>query len=69
MKIERNEHFIKISGSDNNGEFNIEIQNDCSQIRIETDCNDAYIDVNYRELKIIMNTITEVLDKFSKTDL
>lgn len=55
-----------MQGVDDNGEFLIRIQKDCSQLQMETEDDDVYIDVNYRELKTIRDSITEVLDGFSK---
>lgn len=68
MEIKKTEHYIEVRGVDNNGEFSIRIQKDCSQLQMETEDNDAYIDVNYRELKTIRDAITEVLDGFGKAD-
>lgn len=68
MEVEKNEYYTQVKGSDINGEFNIEIQNDCSQLRIETGDSEAYIDVNFRELKTIRDSITSVLDAFGKAD-
>lgn len=68
MEIKKTEHYIEVNGVDNNGEFKIRIQKDCSQLQMETEDNDAYIDVNYRELKTIRDAITEVLDGFGKAD-
>jgi len=69
MEIKKTEHYIEVNGVDNNGEFRIRIQKDCSQLRMETKNNDAYIEVNYRELKAIRDAITEVLDGFGKADV
>lgn len=68
MEIKKTEHYIEVNGVDNNGEFKIRIQKDCSQLQMETEDNDAYIDVNYRELKTIRDAITEVLDGFGQAD-
>lgn len=68
MKIKKTEHYTEIKGVDNNGKFLIRIQKDCSRFQIETEDNDTYIDVNFSELKIIRDTITEVLDGFGKAD-
>ena len=68
MEIKKTEHHIEVRGVDNNGEFLIRIQKDCSQLQMETEDNDAYIDVNYRELKTIRDAITVVLDGFGKAD-
>jgi len=69
MEIKKTEHYIGINGVDNNGEFRIRVQKDCSQLRMETENNYAYIDVNYRELKAIRDAITEVLNGFGKADV
>ena len=68
MEIKKTEHFIEVQGVDNNGEFLIRILKDCSQLQMGTEDNDAYIDVNYRELKTIRDAITEVLDGFGQAD-
>jgi hypothetical protein len=68
MEIKKTEHYIQVKGVDKNGEFLIRIQKDCSQMQMETEDNDAYIDVNYLELKTIRDAITEVLDGFGKAD-
>lgn len=65
MKIEKTEHFIEIKGIDDNGEFKIRIQKDCSQLQLETEDNEAFCDVNHRELKIIRDAISEILDQFN----
>ena len=62
MEIKKTDHYIQINGSDNQGEFKIRIQKDCSQMQMETEDNDAFIDLNYRELKTIRDCITEVID-------
>ncbi len=64
MDIKKTEHFIQVSGVDDNGEFLIRIQKDCSQLQMQTFDDNAYINVNYLELKTIRNAITEVLDGF-----
>ena len=68
MEIKKTEHYIEVRGVDNNGEFLIRIQKNCSQLQMETEDNNAYIDVNYRELKTIRDAITEVLEGFGKAD-
>ena len=65
MEITKLEHFIEVKGVDNNGEFKLRIQKDCSQMQLETVDNDAYIDINYQELKTIRDVITEVLNGFN----
>ena len=62
------EHNIQIRALDNNGKFLIRIQKDCSQLEIQTENNNAYIDINYLELKTIRDALTEVLDAFDKAD-
>lgn len=69
MEVIKKQHNIQVKGVDDNGEFLIRIQKDCSQLQMKTEDNDAYIDVNYRELKTIRDAITEVLDEFDKADL
>jgi len=64
MQIIEKKHYIQIYGLDNNGEFFIRILRDCSQLQMQTNDNHAYIDINYRELKNIRDTITDVLDGF-----
>lgn len=68
MEIKKTEHYIEVRGVDNNGEFLIRIQKNCSQLQMETEDNNAYIDVNYRELKTIRDAITDVLEGFGKAD-
>lgn len=60
------EHYIQFNGYDINGEYKVEIQRDCSQVRVETGDSDAYIDTNYTELKAIRDAITEVLTNYEK---
>ncbi|CAM2903274.1 hypothetical protein [Flavobacterium frigoris] len=66
MDIKKTEYYIEINGNDNNGEFMIRIQKDCCQLQIETEDNDAYIDVSYAKLKTIRNTINEILEGYEK---
>ena len=68
MKIKKTEHYIEVNGIDNNGEFKIRILKDCSQLQMETEDSDGYIDVNYRELRAIRDAITEVLYGFGQAD-
>jgi hypothetical protein len=62
MKVSQTKHFIKVTGEDVNGDFSIEIQNDCSQLRISTGDGDSYIDTSSRELRIIRDAITKALE-------
>ena len=64
MKTAETKHYISVAGTDENGEFEIQIQNDCSQLRIRADNSDVFIDVDYNELKTIRNAITQVLDGY-----
>jgi len=68
MEIKKTANYIEINGNDNNGEFTIRIQKDCSQMQMETQDSDSYIDLNYRELKQIRDSITEVLDGFAQAE-
>ena len=65
MKIKKTKHYIEVRGVDQNGKFLIRIQKDCSQLQMETEGNDAYIDISYRELKTIYDAIAEVLESFN----
>lgn len=67
MQILETNYYTEIKGVDDNGEFLVRIQKDCSQLYIETADGDAFIGVNYRELKIIRDAITEVLDGFGQS--
>lgn len=64
MEIIKTEYYIEVKGFDNYGDFLIRIQKDCTSLQMETGNNNAFIDVNYRELKTIRDAITEVLDEF-----
>jgi hypothetical protein len=66
IKTKENEHYIQLDGRDNQGDFLIRIQKDCSQLQMETEDNDAYIDTNYNELKSIRDALTKVLDGYDK---
>lgn len=68
MEILKTAHYVEIQGVDNNGEFTVRIQKDCSQLQMETEDNDSYIDLNYRELKQIRDSISEVLEGFAQAD-
>lgn len=68
MEIEKSKHYTEVRGVDRNGDFLIRIQKDCSQLQLETADDEAYINVNYRELKTIRDAITEVLNDFGKAD-
>jgi len=68
MQVENNDYFTEIGGIDEYGEFKLCIQNDCSQIRLECDNGEAYINVDYAELKTIRDSITQVLDKYAKNN-
>lgn len=61
MDIKRTEHYIEIIGEDDNGKFTIRIQKNSSQLQIETGNSEAFIDINYYELKTIHDAIAEVL--------
>jgi len=72
LKIKKHSHYSEIIGSDNQGKFSIEIQNDCSQIRINSDIDgdfteQVYIDVNVQELTAIRDFITDVLSAVGQT--
>jgi len=54
-------HFIKLTSEDGNGEFSIEIQKDCSQIRIDLEDDNVYFDTNKKELEIIRDAINDIL--------
>lgn len=62
MQIIKTEHYIQFTSTDNNGVYRISIQKDCSQIRVDTEDGDVYIDTNRKELTAIMDCIKEVLD-------
>lgn len=64
MEVKRTKHYIEFHSSDNNGEFKIRVQKDCSQLQMETDDGDSYVDVNYGELKAIRDCINEALESF-----
>lgn len=66
MEIKRSKNYIEINGSDENGEFKIKILNDCSQMQMETEDNESYVNLNYRQLKQIRDSITEVLECFTE---
>jgi hypothetical protein len=68
MQINNTKHYIEVIGLDDNGEFTVRIQKDCTQLQLETGNDDAYIDVNYNELKTIRDAITEVLEGAVKSD-
>lgn len=69
MKVEVFKYCTEIHGVDRYGKFLIRIQKDCSQMQIETEDNgDSYVDINFRELKIIRDAITDVLNKFENED-
>lgn len=67
MEIVKTQHYTHISGTDQNGKFKISVQNDCSQLRVESDFDDFFIDTNYRELKAIHNAIGGVLKDFERS--
>jgi hypothetical protein len=64
MKIVTHKHYLQIVSNDQNGEWNIQIQKDGSQIRIGTDGDNesAYIDTDIEELKAIRSLLTEVIE-------
>jgi len=64
MKIVTHKHYLQIVSNDQNGEWNIQIQKDGSQIRIGHDGSeeDAYINPKLSELKAIRDLLTEVID-------
>jgi hypothetical protein len=65
MRIETYRNYIQITSKDRNGIWNIQIQKDCSQIRIGTENDDAtvYIDTDKSELRAIRDCLNEVLDE------
>ena len=66
MNIKRTEHFIEYQSGDNNGEFIIRVQKDCSQLQMETADSDAFVDVNLKELTDIRDCLTEAIEIKSK---
>lgn len=66
MDIKKTDNCIEVKSADYNGEFLIRILKDCSQLQMETENSESYIDVNYSELKTIRDAITEVLDGYVK---
>ena len=62
MKIEQTANYIEVSGKDINGEFTVRIQNDGSQIQMETENGDAYIDTDNDLLRVIRDAISKVID-------
>lgn len=66
MKISRTPNFIEIHGVDNSGQFSIRILRDCSQIQLNKEYSDEFVDVDYNELTEIRNVINEVLEGFEK---
>ncbi|WP_313373791.1 hypothetical protein [Chishuiella sp.] len=66
MEIIKNEYQIICKSSDSQGDFEFRIQNDCSQIQLETSIVDdrsdsVYADVNRIELKQMADAILFVL--------
>lgn len=62
MNITHTQFYIDIASCDENGEFILRIYKDGSQIQLNTSDDNAYINVNYRELRIIRDAINEVLN-------
>lgn len=62
MQVTVNNHYTTINGADDESEFEIQIQNDCSQIRIQKDLDSVFMNVNCRELKIIRDTLTDIIE-------
>lgn len=63
MEISKGAYYIKIEGSDDNGDFEIQIQNDCSQLRINTEDGNVYIDINKQELIEIRDSINYIINQ------
>lgn len=64
MHITKTEHYFDVNGVDNNGTFTIRIFKNCSQLQMNTDDSEAYVCLNYSELKTIRDAISEVIDEF-----
>lgn len=64
--VVKHKHYSELTGSDYQGKFGLQIQNDFSQIRlfsgVDSDWSDSvHIDVNKEELTSIRDFITAVL--------
>jgi len=68
METNITEDYIEFISIDNNGEFRVIILKDCSQLQIETNDGNSYIDISFIELKEIRNCINKVLDAFDKNN-
>ena len=66
MQITRTNHYIEVKGYDDNGEFKIQIQKDCLQLRIKLEDDEVFIDTNYEELKDIRDAFSLVIDNYKK---
>ena len=64
MKIEKYSHYTEMVSGDENGQWKIEIQNDCTQIRIESEdgSNDLFINTDKKELIAIRDLLAKIID-------
>ncbi len=58
---ERKEFYTEVKGIDNNGGFVIQIQNDCSQLRVRTPDEFISIDLDSRNLSRIASIMNAVV--------
>lgn len=61
MKVEKLEYYTEAITRDEDGEVSLQIQNDCSQIRIKKEWEDSYLDIDKKDLIIIRDMINGLL--------
>ncbi|MBT0549158.1 hypothetical protein [Riemerella anatipestifer] len=66
MIITEKQHYIEIEGSDHNGDYNIQIQTDGSQIRVKTEDENVFIETNLEKLMVIRDCLNNVINRGKK---
>ena len=64
MKIEKLQHYTSLEIYDDNNRYDIQIQNDCSQLRIDPNNGgfDIFINTNKKELTMLRDMLTQVIE-------
>jgi len=64
MKTIKTEGQYIFNSCDEYGEFEVRIQNDCSQIQVENGFDECFINTNIREVKEIIKMLQKAVDEY-----
>lgn len=64
MKVNEFKHYIELRSADCNGTWSVQVQNDCSQIRLltEDDVFDSFIDTDKKELTALRDILNKIIE-------